>query len=116
MECPLIPSAVRTVPGRRGRGLSRGRFDDQIVPVMAPDEASGVRAIDGDEGLRETTPLVGMEPVLAAGIDTAARTAQISDGTSAVVVVYEPRATGLGRSPLARIVDIVTVGVEVITR
>ncbi len=87
-----------------------GRFDDQIVPITAPDGT----VVSRDEGLRETSieKLASLDAVVPNGIHTAASASQISDGASAVLVASERIAATLNLTPLARIVDTATVGVD----
>jgi acetyl-CoA C-acetyltransferase len=56
--------------------------------------------------------LSGLKPVMPGGIHTAGSASQISDGASAVLLMRESRAQQLGVTPLARVVDSVTLGVD----
>ena len=92
---------------------SQGRFDREVVPVKAPDEA-GTRVVDRDEGLRETSmaALARLRPVVEDGLHTAGTSSQISDGAAAVLLAEAGRARSLGLRPRARIVAQCLVGAE----
>ena len=106
---------------KAARAWSEGRFDGQIVPIDAP-----VRGEDGaptgettrvsrDEGLRETSldKLAGLKPVARPdGVHTAGSSSQISDGAGAVLMMSAERASQLGLTPKARIVETCLVGVD----
>ena len=97
------------------------RFATQLVEVDAPD-VDGDRNPTGtthrvvrDEGLRETSlealgnlKAVGREN----GVHTAGNSSQISDGAAAVLVMTREKASELGLTPKARIVDTCLVGVD----
>ena len=97
------------------------RFATQLVEVDAPD-VDGDRNPTGtthrvvrDEGLRETSlealgnlKAVGREN----GVHTAGNSSQISDGAAAVLVMTREKASELGLTPKARIVDTSLVGVD----
>ena len=68
-----------------------------------------------DEGLRETTleALANLKPVAREdGVHTAGSSSQISDGAAAVLLMTEEKASALGLTPKARIVDTCLVGVD----
>jgi acetyl-CoA C-acetyltransferase len=93
---------------------AEGRFDGQVVPVTAHDEAGNPVEVTRDGGLRETTRegLAGLSVVTDGGIHTAGTASQISDGAAAVIIASERRADQLGARPLARVVDTCLVGVD----
>ncbi len=97
------------------------RFGTQIIPVDAPDlgedgkPTGTTHAVARDEGLRETSleVLGGLKAVVGEdGIHTAGTSSQISDGASAVLMMTADKASELGLTPLARIVDTCLVGVD----
>ncbi len=92
---------------------AQGRFDREVVPVKAPDEA-GTRVVDRDEGLRETSmaALARLRPVVEGGLHTAGTSSQISDGAAAVLLASADRARALGLRPRARILAQCLVGAE----
>jgi acetyl-CoA C-acetyltransferase len=87
--------------------VDEGRFKREIAPYTTSD---GV--VDADQGLRETTleGLAGLKSVLPDGLHTAGTSSQISDGASAVLIMDEDRASSLGLTPRARIVNHCLVG------
>ncbi|HET6915221.1 MAG TPA: steroid 3-ketoacyl-CoA thiolase [Acidimicrobiales bacterium] len=103
------------------RAWAEGRFDTQITPVDAPvlDEegkpTGEANKVTRDEGLRETTleALAGLKPVARPdGVHTAGSSSQISDGAAAILMMTAERASELGLTPKARIVDHCLVGVD----
>ena len=90
---------------RAAQAWAEGRFDTQIVPVAG---------LDRDEGPRETTldKLATLKPVLdrTPAFHTAGTSSQISDGAGAVLMMTEARASALGLTPKARIVESCLVG------
>ena len=97
------------------------RFATQLVEVDAPNLGEDGKPdgtthhVSRDEGLRETTleTLAGLKPVVGEdGVHTAGSSSQISDGSSAVLLMTAERAAELGLTPLARIVDTCLVGVD----
>jgi acetyl-CoA C-acetyltransferase len=99
---------------RAAQAWAEGRFDSQVVPVMAPAEDGTLVEVTRDGGLRETTreALAGLKVVTEGGIHTAGTASQISDGAAAVIVASERAAARLGVTPLARVVDSCLVGVD----
>jgi acetyl-CoA C-acetyltransferase len=106
---------------RAAQAWAEGRFDGQYIEIEAPDhdeegEPTGTTHIVArDEGLRETTleKLATLKPVgREHGVHTAGNSSQISDGAAAVLMMTEERATALGLTPRARIVDTCLVGVD----
>ena len=106
---------------RAGRAWAEDRFAGQYVTVEAPDidddgqPTGGTHTVARDEGLRETSreKLAQLKPVAREnGVHTAGNSSQISDGAGAVLVMTETRASELGLSPKARIIDTCLVGVD----
>jgi acetyl-CoA C-acetyltransferase len=98
---------------------AEGRFDREVfaveAPVLGPDGPTGaVRAVDRDQGLRETTEegLAALKPVQENGIHTAGTSSQISDGASAVLWMSSDRAQEAGLPARARLAAQVLVGSE----
>ena len=68
-----------------------------------------------DEGLRATTleGLAALKPTgRPDGVHTAGTSSQIVDGASAVLLMTREKATALGLTPLATIVDVTLVGCD----
>jgi len=97
-----------------------GRFDSQVVKVEAPilDEegkpTGEMRTVEKDQGLRETTMegLAQLKPVIEGGIHTAGTSSQISDGSSAVLMMSAEEAKARGLKPRARIITSTVTGAD----
>jgi acetyl-CoA acyltransferase len=89
--------------------IDSGRFAGQITPVTTAD---GV--VDTDEGVRRggtLDKLASLKPAFKEdGKITAANSSQISDGSSALLLMSDEKAAALGLTPLARIHTAVVVG------
>ena len=101
------------------RAWAEQRFDGQIVPVEAPvaDDSGavvGTKTFSRDEGLRDTSleRLAELKTNLdrEPAFHTAGTSSQISDGSGALLMTTEERASALGLQPRARVVDSVLVG------
>lgn len=97
------------------------RFSTQLHNINAPDldedgkPTGSTHEVTIDEGLRETTMegLAGLKPVAREdGVHTAGSASQISDGAAAVLMMTANKASELGLTPKARIVDTCLVGVD----
>ena len=93
------------------RATDEGRFDREIVPIEVGDET-----VITDQGIRRETTLealAGLRPAFKDdGKVTAGNSSQISDGAAAVVLMAAEKAAELGLTPMARILDATTVGVD----
>lgn len=109
---------------RTAAGQASGAFDHEIVPVTVTmgvtDKATGevsTREITlaKDEGNRPETSLEGLQSlksVLPDGIVTAGNASQLSDGSSAVIVMEAALAAKKGLTPLGRYVGMAVAGTE----
>jgi acetyl-CoA C-acetyltransferase len=106
---------------RAAAAWAEGRFDGQIVDVVAPDvdddgaPTGSTHTVTRDEGLRETTleKLASLKPVAREdGVHTAGSASQISDGAAAVLLMSSATAAELGLTPRATVVDTCLVGVD----
>ena len=110
---------------RTAEAQTNGRFDEEIVPVTATmivkDKETGETSkkevtIDKDEGNRPDTTLEGLsqlQPVLGPGTGiTAGNASQLSDGSSACVVMEASLAEKRGLSPLGRYIGMAVHGAE----
>ncbi len=115
-----LQSQMRTAAAQQA-----GKFDDEIVPVtttmMVKDKETGEISqqevtIEKDEGNRPQTTLeglAGLQPVM--GPDkfiTAGNASQLSDGSSASVVMEAKLAEKKGLQPLGRYVGMAVAGTE----
>jgi acetyl-CoA C-acetyltransferase len=106
---------------RAARAWAEDRFATQVVPIDVPEvDADGkptgaTRRISRDEGLRDTTAegLASLKPVARPdGVHTAGSSSQISDGAGAILLMTADKASALGLTPRARIVDTCLVGTD----
>ena len=93
-----------------------GRFDEELVPVPAPQPKGDPVIVHADEGPRADTSLEKLARLRPAfrenGSVTAGNSSTLNDGAACVVLASEERATSLGREPLARIVSTGVAGVD----
>jgi acetyl-CoA acetyltransferase family protein len=110
---------------RAARAIDEGRFGREIVPIEldVPDpEPSGAAATATrvrfavDEAVRRGTTLEKMGALQPAfipdGVVTAGNSSQIVDGSAAVLVASEAKASALGLKPRAQFVSFGVVGVD----
>ena len=93
-----------------------GRFDDEIVPVPAPQPKGEPVTVHADEQPRPDTSLeklAKLRPVFREGGSvTAGNSSGINDGAACLVLATKERAKELGREPLARVVSVGAAGVD----
>lgn len=110
---------------RTAAGQAVGKFDDEIVPVTTTmkvqnketGEISDVEVtITKDEGNRPETTLEGLQnlkPVMGPdAVITAGNASQLSDGSSAAIVMEAKLAEQKGLNPLGRYVGMAVAGTE----
>ncbi|MGY6551033.1 MAG: acetyl-CoA C-acyltransferase [Erythrobacter sp.] len=115
-----LQSQMRTAAGQEA-----GYFDAEIVPVtttmMVKDKETGeVSEVEvtlaKDEGNRPSTTLEGLQslqPVMGPGMNiTAGNASQLSDGSSAAVLMEAKLAEQKGLQPLGRYVGMAVAGTE----
>ncbi|GEN83195.1 acetyl-CoA acetyltransferase [Sporosarcina luteola] len=94
--------------------IESGKFDAEIVPVVADRVDGTVETIAKDEGPRPDSTLEvlsGLKTVFdEKGVITAGNASQMSDGASAVLLMSKEKADELGLKPLAKIVARTVVG------
>ncbi len=111
---------------RAARAAAEGRFDREILPVATKvrDRETGkiVEAdadVTGDEGIRPDTTvetLAKLKPAFKPdGKVTAGNSSQITDGSSAVLVMSGEKASALGLTPRARFHAFALAGVDPVT-
>ena len=89
------------------KATAEGRFEREILPVLGADG----QLMTADEGLRETTleSLAKLKPSFKpeeeGGRVTAGNSSQITDGSAAILIMSEEKASALGLTPRARFVD-----------
>ena len=110
---------------RTAAAQAAGRFNDEIVPVtttmMVKDKDTGEISqteitISKDEGNRADTTiegLSGLSPVLGEGTSiTAGNASQLSDGSSASILMEAKEAERRGLAPMGRYVGMAVAGTE----
>jgi acetyl-CoA acetyltransferase family protein len=110
---------------RAARAIDDGRFEREVVPidldVPDPDDSGGAPTLTRirfavDEAVRRETTLEKMAALQPAfipdGVVTAGNSSQIVDGSAAVLVASEAKASELGLEPRARFVSFGVVGVD----
>ena len=108
---------------RTAAGYESGKFDDELVPVTCKriiwdketgDQSEAEATVSRDEGLRATTAegLAGLKTVIEGGTITAGNASQLSDGSSAQVVMDSKLAEQKGLEPLGIYRGIAVAGCE----
>ena len=104
---------------RAAAAQKAGKFDDEIVPVMATRYDSGKRhdfEFKRDELIRADTTLEGLAGLKLAfakeGTVTAGNSSPLSDGAAAALVVSRAKAENLGVKPLGYFRAFATAGVD----
>ncbi len=109
---------------RTAAAQAAGKFDAEIVPVTATMSLTNKETgetttrdvtLTKDEGNRPETTLEGLKalkPVIEGGCITAGNASQLSDGSSAVVVMEAALAASRGLTPLGRYVGMAVAGTE----
>ncbi|WP_033919697.1 acetyl-CoA C-acyltransferase [Sphingomonas sp. 37zxx] len=109
---------------RTAAAQEAGRFDAEIVPVTATmnviDKATKEASqrevtLTKDEGNRPETNaegLAALQPVIPGGSITAGNASQLSDGSSACVLMEESVASKRGLQPLGRYIGMAVAGTE----
>ena len=103
--------------------LAAGLFTAEIVPISVTmgvaDAVLGLTTrqvtVSQDEGIRPGTTkegISGIKPALAGGVIAAGNASQFSDGSGAVVVMDEKRASKKGLKPLGRFLGFAVAGCE----
>ena len=100
---------------RRARAaIDAGLFKEQIVPVII-QQKKGELVFDTDEHPRDTSmeKFAKLRPLLGPdGKVTAGNASGVNDAAAAVVLMSEAKARELGLTPIARVVDFATAGVD----
>ncbi|MCK4902339.1 MAG: acetyl-CoA C-acetyltransferase [Thermoplasmatales archaeon] len=101
---------------KAAKATEKGWFKDEIIPVEIKQKKGNPIIFDKDEGIRADSTLekLGKLPPFFKkdGVVTAGNASQITDGSSATVVMSKEKADKLGIEPLATIKAYNTSGVE----
>jgi acetyl-CoA acyltransferase len=100
---------------RAARATEEGRFEREIVPIEVTTD-DGTETMRTDEGIRPDSSLETLAKLKPAfkedGVVTAANSSQITDGSAALLVMSEEKATELGLTPRARFHAFALAGVD----
>ena len=98
------------------RTVDAGGFRDEIVPVDVPGRKGKTTRIEADEHPRRGVTIESLsrlEPVFKDdGTVHAGNSSGITDGAAALILMSEETASSLGHSPMARLGEYATVGVD----
>jgi acetyl-CoA acyltransferase len=97
------------------RAIDEGRFEREIVPIEVSNPHVGVLFAVDETPRRDTSleKLASLPPAFKEdGVVTAGSSSQIVDGSAAMLVVSEQRASELGLAPRARFVSFGLAGVD----
>ena len=106
---------------RAARATAEGRFENEIIPVAIKDEEGNDTdaLLTADEGIRPDSSveaLANLKPAFKEdGKVTAGNSSQITDGSSAVLIMSEEKANALGLRPRARFHAFALAGVDPVT-
>jgi acetyl-CoA acyltransferase len=106
---------------RAARATAEGRFENEIIPVpVRDDEGKDTDEIfTADEGIRPDSTVEALATLKPAfkedGKVTAGNSSQITDGSSAVLIMSEEKANALGLRPRARFHAFALAGVDPVT-
>ena len=106
---------------RAARATAEGRFENEIVPVRIHDDEGNDtdEMLAADEGIRPDSSveaLANLKPAFKEdGKVTAGNSSQITDGSSAVLIMSEEKASALGLTPRARFHAFALAGVDPVT-
>jgi len=106
---------------RAARAIAEGRFDNEYVRIVVRDEngEDTTEVFAADEGVRPDSSvetLANLKPAFKEGGKvTAGNSSQITDGSSAVLIMSEERAEQLGYTPRARFHAFALAGVDPVT-
>ena len=101
---------------KTGQAMDSGRLGEEIVPVSIPQHKVDSLIVDQDEHPRPKTKLEKLgtltTPFRENGCITAGNSSGVNDGAAALIIASETMATKQKLSPVARVVGMVTAGVE----
>ena len=101
---------------KAGQAMESGRLGEEIVPVSIPHRKVESLIVDKDEHPRPETKLEKLgtltTPFRENGCITAGNSSGVNDGAASMIIASETMATKQKLSPVARVVGMVTAGVE----
>jgi len=100
---------------RAAKATAEGRFDNEIVPIEVTTD-DGTELMKADEGIRPDSSMETLAKLKPAfkpdGVVTAANSSQITDGSAAIMIMSEEKASELGLTPRARFHAFALAGVD----
>jgi acetyl-CoA acetyltransferase family protein len=97
------------------RATEEGRFEREVIPMDVGSNGDS-QTIVTDQGIRPDTNIEALSQLKTVfkddGVITAGNASQISDGAAAVLMMSAEKASELGLTPRAKIVDQTTVGCD----
>jgi len=101
---------------KAAKATNNGSFKDEIIPIEIKMKKSESTIFNKDEGIRDDSSvekLSKLKPFFKEnGVVTAGNSSQITDGSSAVVVMSKEKAVKKGIKPIVTIKDYNTYGVK----
>jgi len=101
---------------KAAKATNNGNFKDEIIPIEIKMKKSESTIFNKDEGIRDDSSvekLSKLKPFFKEnGVVTAGNSSQITDGSSAVVVMSKEKAEKKGIKPIVTIKDYNTYGVK----
>ena len=101
---------------KTGQAMDSGRLGEEIVPVSISHRKVESLIVDKDEHPRPETKLEKLgtltTPFRENGCITAGNSSGVNDGAAALIIASETMSTKQKLSPVARVVGMVTAGVE----
>ena len=100
---------------RAAAAWAAGRFDDEVVPVAAPQRRGDPVMVAQDEGVRTDATagaLAALKPIEKGGVVTAGNASQQNDAAAACLVVAEDKLAELGLEPMGWFVGWAAAGCE----
>lgn len=99
---------------RAAKAIAEGKFKDEIVPVEIKTKKETI-VFDTDEHPRATSmeKLGKLRPLFKSdGVVTAGNASGVNDAGAALIVMSRRKSDELGLTPIARVVDFATAGVD----
>ncbi|HEX5616018.1 MAG TPA: thiolase family protein [Acidimicrobiia bacterium] len=100
---------------RAAQAAEEGRFDREIVPIDVTTDDGEVE-MRADEGIRPNSSMETLAKLKPAfkedGVITAGNSSQITDGSAAMLIMSEEKASQLGLTPRARFHTFALAGVD----
>jgi acetyl-CoA acyltransferase len=106
---------------RAARATAEGRFEHELIPVNVRDDEGNPteELVVSDEGIRPDSTIEALAKLKPAfkedGKVTAGNSSQITDGSSAVLIMSEEKALELGYTPRAKFIAFALAGVDPVT-